>query len=71
MRFKRAPTSIKYYVVFYDSKNVSPKIIIFMRQGGEYVVYLSIDIKIMTTPANADFVYAPVILNLQPCETEK
>ena len=25
----------------------------------------------MTTPTNADFVYAPVILNLQPCETEK
>ena len=35
-----------------------------------YVVYLSIKIEIMTTPANADFVYAPVISNLQPCKTE-
>ena len=34
-------------------------------------MFLSINIKIMTTPANADFVYEPVILNLQPCKTEK
>ena len=60
--------------LFYDSKNFFPKIFIFIRKGGfhtSYVVFLSINIKIMTTPANADFVYEPVILNLQPCKTEK
>ena len=33
-RFKRAPTTIKHYVVIYDSKDFFSNIFIFMRQGG-------------------------------------
>ena len=54
-RSKRAPTTIKHYVVFYDTKNFSQKIHIHAPRRISYVVYLSINIKIMTTPGNADF----------------